>query len=77
MSLDSLSLLVAEIPLRIKLAIEHGEVDFATYNNFTLSTTENLHDKCFDGAIKAIEAIKDESLEAPLFCGMAKGCVRP
>ncbi|HEY0651641.1 MAG TPA: DinB family protein [Chryseosolibacter sp.] len=42
MNLGYLSLLVADIPRWITYSIEKGEVDFATYPQFKLATTEAL-----------------------------------
>lgn len=51
MNLGYLALLVADIPRWITYSIEKGEVDFATYPEFKLSTTEALL-KFFDDNVR-------------------------
>lgn len=66
MEMGYLTLLVAEIPKWIKVMIEDSLVDFATYGQFELSTTDKLlahYDDNLAGAIKALQTITDESLQ--------------
>ena len=68
MNLGYLTLLVAEIPLWIKHMITDGEIDFVTFNHFTLSTTSALVDHFeanMDAARKALEGTNDKELENP------------
>lgn len=68
MELGYLALLVAEIPMWIKLMIEESEIDFATYNHFQPATTQELVDhfeENFKGAKVALENGDNENLEKP------------
>lgn len=67
MNLGYLSLLVAEIPLWIHLAVTKGVVDFTTYQQFELSTSQALldhFDNSFESAITALQNTTDEELQA-------------
>jgi uncharacterized damage-inducible protein DinB len=55
MNLGYLALLVADIPRWITYSVEKGEVDFATYPEFKLSTTEALL-KFFDENVNDAKA---------------------
>lgn len=59
MATGYLALLVADIPRWISIGIEEGVVDFATYQQFPLSTTEALL-KHFDANIKKTRAVLKE-----------------
>ena len=66
MELGYLALLVAEIPLWIFHTIKEGIIDFATYNRFQLSTTEELlqhFEDSFKKAVQALQEITDDKLE--------------
>ena len=68
MNLGYLALLVAEIPLWIKHMITDGEIDFATYDHFKLSTSAALIDHFEDNmeaARKALQNTDDIALEEP------------
>lgn len=68
MNMGYLALLVAEIPRWIIHAIEKGEVDFATYEQFTLSTNAALlthFDKNIEGARNALAKASNEDLAKP------------
>ena len=66
MQMGYLTLIVADIPRWITFTIEKGEIDFATFPQFKLSTTEALV-KHFDQNMKKIrevlKAVSDEELE--------------
>src|SRR5690606_3214915 len=66
MQMGYLTLLVADIPRWISFGIEEGVVDFASYPQFQLSTTEALL-KHFDSNIEktkaALKTVKNERLE--------------
>jgi uncharacterized damage-inducible protein DinB len=68
MNLGYLALLVAEIPLWIKHMITDGEIDFATYDHFKLSTSSALIDHFeanMEAARKALQNTDDIALEKP------------
>src|SRR5438046_834658 len=63
MQLGYLAQLVADIPRWIQYAIEKGEVNFATYEQFKGATAEELvahFDKSVEAAMKALENVTDE-----------------
>jgi uncharacterized damage-inducible protein DinB len=65
MNLGYLALLVADIPRWIIYSLEKGEVDFATYENFQLSTTAALlkhFDSNVEGAKRVLGKMTDEDL---------------
>lgn len=63
MNMGYLTLLVAEIPLWIVHIVEHGLVDFATFQHIKPDTTESLLQH-FDENVKAAEnALKNSSDE--------------
>ena len=68
MNLGYLALLVADIPRWLVYALEKGEVNFATYEQFQLSTTHALL-KHFDNNISKaktlLEKVSNEDLEKP------------
>ncbi|RYY70713.1 MAG: damage-inducible protein DinB [Chitinophagaceae bacterium] len=57
MEMGYLTLLVAEIPLWIYHTIKTGEIDFATFRHFELSTTEKLLEHYEDSFKKALEIL--------------------
>ena len=68
MNMGYLALLVADIPRWITYAIERGEVNFATYEQFKLSTNAALlkhFDANIEGAKRALKKVSNEELETP------------
>ncbi len=66
MNMGYLALLVAEIPSWITHMVEHGEIDFATYNHFQPKTTQDLVDHMdnnFQNAVKSLKNVSPERLE--------------
>jgi len=66
MELGYLALLVAEIPLWIVHIIKDGVIDFATYKQFRLSTSEALlqhYEENFKSAVQTLQQVSDEKLE--------------
>ena len=64
MTLGYLSLLVAEIPRWIRIAIEINEIDFATFKHFQPANTEELvnhFDENILGAKQALENATEET----------------
>ncbi|MFT3702612.1 MAG: DinB family protein [Agriterribacter sp.] len=65
MNLGYLSLLVAEIPKWIKIMIEQGDIDFATFTHIKPANTKELvahFDENIEGAKNALRNIKDGDL---------------
>jgi uncharacterized damage-inducible protein DinB len=65
MELGYLTLLVADIPRWITYIIEKREIDFVTYEHFSLSTTKKLvehFDKAVADAEKSLRGLNDEIL---------------
>jgi uncharacterized damage-inducible protein DinB len=65
MNMGYLALLVADIPRWIIFSLEKGEVDFATFEQFKLSTTEALlkhFDSNVEGAKRVLSDMSDEDL---------------
>jgi uncharacterized damage-inducible protein DinB len=68
MNMGYLTLLVADIPRWITYAIERGEVNFATYDQFKLSTNAALlkhFDANIEGAKHALKNVSNEDLAKP------------
>lgn len=68
MNMGYLALLVAEIPKWISYTIEKGDIDLATFEHERPNNTKGLVDcfeRCFKGAITALQQAGDEALEAP------------
>lgn len=68
MNMGYLSLLVADIPRWITWAIEKSVIDFATYDNFKLSTNAALlkhFDANIEGAKRALKNVTNEQLDKP------------
>ena len=68
MNMGYLTLLVAEIPLWIALAIEKGVIDFTTYQHMQLSTNQQLlehYENNFESAVTALQNTTDEQLQEP------------
>ncbi len=64
MALGYLALLVAEIPEWIQVALEDGEIDFATFKHKQVSNTQELvahFDENIEKAKKALQSATDES----------------
>ncbi len=67
MNMGYLALLVAEIPMWISHTIEKGDIDLATFEHGKPNSTAELvelFDSYYNGAIKALQSIDDEGLEA-------------
>src|SRR5690606_23811503 len=65
MTLGYLSLLVAEIPLWIKYMVTDGEIDFVTFNHFSLTNTTDLlnhFEQNMEAARKALNETNDTAL---------------
>ncbi len=65
MNMGYMALLVADIPRWITHTIEKGFVDFATYEQFPLSTTDALlkhFDKNIEDAKKALRSVSNDEL---------------
>jgi uncharacterized damage-inducible protein DinB len=70
MSLEYLTLLVAEIPKWLTSIIEDGEVNFATYKHVKPTTTEAMvkhFEENFAGAKRALQNVSDKALEEPFY----------
>lgn len=68
MAMGYLTLLVADIPRWIKEMAEKSVIDFATYEQFQLSTADKLlahYDRNIDAAANALSNITEESLNTP------------
>jgi uncharacterized damage-inducible protein DinB len=68
MNMGYLVLLVASIPLWIKLMIEDGEIDLGTFKQTTPATTAEMVkylDENIKGARRALERSTDEDLASP------------
>ncbi len=68
MSLDYLSLLVAEIPKWIAHIVEKGDLDLATFEHYKPETTANLvahFDDNMAAAKRALKPVTNEELDAP------------
>src|SRR5690606_17559866 len=66
MNLGYLALLVAEIPLWIKHMITDGEIDFVTFNHFSLTNTTDLlnhFEQNMEVARKALAETNDTALQ--------------
>ena len=70
MNMGYLSLLVADMPRWITYTIEKSVIDFATYDQFQLSTTANLL-KHFDNNVEqvrgALTKVSNKDLEEPFY----------
>jgi len=65
-----LSLLVAEIPKWLTVMIDKGEIDFATYDHFELTTAQDLvahFEENFQAAVKSLETATEEQLERTFY----------
>ena len=70
MNMGYLTLLVADIPRWITYAIERSEVNFATYDQFQLSTNAALlkhFDQNIEAAKRALETVTDDELAEPFY----------
>jgi len=68
MPMGYLSLVIAEIPKWITVAIEGSEIDYATFEHFHPKTTAELvrhFDDNLEGAKRALAGISDEGLSQP------------
>ncbi len=68
MQMGYLSVLVADIPRWISHLIEHGDIDFATWENAKIETTEELvahFEKTMQGAKRALAHVSDDALHKP------------
>jgi len=63
MTLGYLSLLVAEIPRWIQIALEDGEIDFATFKHFQPKNTEELVAHFDENTEKAKKALSNATEE--------------
>ncbi len=65
MPLKSLAITVAEIPKWIASIINQGDIDFATYPRYKMTSVDNLSkhfNECMVEARKALENVSDEEL---------------
>lgn len=70
MNMGYLTLLVADIPRWITYAIERSEVNFATYDQFQLSTNAALlkhFDQNIEAARRALQKVTNEELAEPFY----------
>lgn len=70
MNMGYLALLVADIPRWLIYAVERGEVNFATYEHFTLSTNAALlehFDRNIEGAKRVLKQVQNTELEKPFY----------
>ena len=70
MNMGYLTLLVADIPRWITYAIERSEVNFATYEQFQLSTNTALlkhFDQNIEAAKRALQKVTNEELAEPFY----------
>lgn len=68
MNMGYLTLLVADIPRWVTYIIEKGEIDFATYDQFKLSTSKALleqFDANIEGARHALKRVPNDELANP------------
>jgi uncharacterized damage-inducible protein DinB len=68
MEMGYLTLLVADIPRWISVAIRETVIDFATFGQFQLSTTKALldhYDKNIEDAKRALSEITEEQVKKP------------
>lgn len=68
MSMEYLSLIVAEIPKWITYMVEKGDIDFATFEHVKIKTTEELvkhFDHNMENVRKALQNVSDEELSKP------------
>ncbi len=75
MIMGYLALLVAEIPKWISYTIGKGDIDLTTFEHEHPENTDALldsYERCYQGAIQALQQTTDEELEAP-FTLMAHG----
>lgn len=63
MNLGYLALLVAEIPAWITFMIDKGEIDFANYQHFELSTQDKLSAHFEENLVRAKESLKGATEE--------------
>lgn len=66
MNMGYLTLLVADIPRWITYMLENGDIDFATFGQFTLSTNAALlehFDENIKGAKQALQQVKEGTLD--------------
>lgn len=66
MNLGYLTLLVADIPRWISYMLEQGDIDFATFGQFQLSTNAALlahFDENIEGTMQALKEVKEGSLD--------------
>lgn len=70
MNMGYLALLVADIPRWISYSIEKGEIDFATYEQFKLSTTKALlehFDSNINEAKRVLKTVSNDELTGGVF----------
>lgn len=70
MAMGYLALLVADIPRWITETIKTGEVDFATYKHFELSTADKLlahFEENYKTVVELLESGNDEQLEGTFY----------
>jgi uncharacterized damage-inducible protein DinB len=70
MNMGYLTLLVADMPRWITFTIDVGEVDFATYPHFRLSTNQALlvhFEANIEGARRALKGVANEELARPFY----------
>jgi len=70
MNMGYLTLLVADIPRWITYAIEKSVIDFATYDQFQLSTNAALlkhFDQAIEDAKQALKTVSNEELSEPFY----------
>ena len=70
MNMGYLTLLVADIPRWITYAIEKSVIDFASYDQFQLSTNEALlkhFDKAIEDSRRALKNVSNEELSQPFY----------
>jgi uncharacterized damage-inducible protein DinB len=70
MNMGYLTLLVADIPRWITYTIEQSEIDFATFQQFRLSTNAALlkhFEENIEGAKRVLEQVTNEELAKPFY----------
>jgi uncharacterized damage-inducible protein DinB len=73
MLMGYLSVIVAEVPKWITITIEKGEIDFATWERYSLTTNDDLlkyFDKNIESAKNALQNTTDEALEEMFYLKM-------
>jgi uncharacterized damage-inducible protein DinB len=75
MKMGYLALMVADIPKWIAVTVEKGDIDLATWGQYTFTTTEDLvahFDKNIEAAKQVLSSTSDETLEEMFYLRMSE-----